>query len=358
MAKLGRDPQVVQLARSLDLTVRGDCVAEIERYVLSRVARIVAGSPIRVDSLGMLMLLLEDALSVKIEYIDSDTDIQRLAEEFGRACRNLPAQLHEDFIAGESEGLLLALPEAQPWERQYLAVVDRRGEQGARAYFTSWHELAHVLTAPHQLTLAGLRRFQPAEHSKPKDPIEQLTDQVAGLLAFYEPLFRPVFEREVGNTPLTFDAIERVRSVAAPTASFQATAMACVRLSPYPTLFLKVEPRLRAVEARQLRSPQLHFGMLDGFVPPEAKLRAIQCIPNEAAQNSGLRIFTNMRVPEQSVLMRVWESAFETEEAAVEDQSFWTASSSGRLPSLPISVRGIRRGRHVYGMVLIENSLF
>lgn len=353
MSKLGRHPRIIELARSLELPTRGDCVVEIERYVQTRVERMVAGSPVQVDSLEILMGVLEESLSVAIRYIDSDADIGAIVDVFGRSCRILVRQLAEDFLTGKSEGLLIALPEAQPWERQYLAVVDRRGEQAARAYFTAWHELAHVLTAPHQLTLTGLRRFQAGvELSTTKDPVEQLTDQVAGILAFYEPIFRPAFEREVGNRPLTFDAIERVRLAAAPEASFQATAMACVRLSPHPTALLKVEPRLRAAEERLLKSPQLGLRIGGPSVAAEAPLRAVQCVPNAAVRQSGLCVYSNMRVPERSVLTRVWESPIEVEQAAVEDQDWWTISKRGPLPSLPITVRGIRRGKHVYGLLV------
>jgi hypothetical protein len=97
--------------------------------------------------------------------------------------------------------------------RDYLAIIDARGPRKARAYFTAWHELAHLLLyPPRQLVLEGCRRT-PTDDAKQKDPVESAVDQIAGLLAFWEPLFMPAL---LANKELTFEAIgarrQRTRS--------------------------------------------------------------------------------------------------------------------------------------------------
>ncbi len=75
--------------------------------------------------------------------------------------------------------------------RRYLTIIDARGSRAARAYFTAWHEVAHLLLCPpKQMILEGFRRT-PTDPLKRKDPLESAVDHIAGLLAFWEPLFKP-----------------------------------------------------------------------------------------------------------------------------------------------------------------------
>jgi hypothetical protein len=349
MTSLSLNPQVVQLARDLHLPIRGDCLDVVTQHALTQVAEIIARSPLPLESLELLKEVLADALSVTLCYIDENSDIDSIVADYGCSFDNLEAQLRADFVDGRSEGLLLALLRREEWQRKYLAIIDRRGEELNRANFTAWHELAHLLTTPTQLAFSGLRR-SPGREEILKDPIEQVTDHVAGQIAFYDPLFRPIFAKMIGDEILTFDSIERVRAGSAPAASFYSTAIACVRLSDHPTLLLKIEPRLRASEQRQRMNGQFEFGVGSPITLP-AKLRVAQCYPNVAAQRSALRIFKQMRIPPGSVLRSVYDSLSEVEQAGREDQSCWETSKDGPLPSLPIDVRAIRRGTHVYGMI-------
>jgi hypothetical protein len=349
MISLGRNPRVIQLARDLGLPFRGDCLDEITQYALNQVAKSTERAPLSLGSLELLKEVLADALSVTLCYIDEDSDIEDIVADYGCSFPNLRAQLRADFIHGRSEGLLLALPTREDWQRKYLAIIDRRGEESNRANFTAWHELTHLLTAPAQLALSGLRR-SPGRQEIQKDPVEQVTDHIAGLVAFYDPLFRPIFVKKTGDDILSFEAIERVRLEAAPEASFHSTAIACVRLSRHPTLLVKIEPRLRVNEQRQQITGQLPLGVGTATVP-QAKLRLAQCYPNLPAQRSSLEIFKQMRVPPVSLLTSVYESISEVEQKGFEDQSWWETSKDGPLCGVPIYVRGVRRGTHVYGMI-------
>jgi len=150
---------------------------------------------------------------------------------------------------------------------------------------------------------------------------------------------------------VTFEAIERIRLAAAPAASFQSTAMACVRLTALPTALLKIEPRFSARERRAHNPAQLQLHVAPLQVAPSPQLRVAVRYINDAGTRSGIEIFKQMRIPARSVLSRVYEGFSEQEVAETEDQSWWETTKSGSLSRLPISVRGIRRGTHVYGLI-------
>ena len=71
---------------------------------------------------------------------------------------------------------------------------------------------------------------------------------------------------------------------------------------------------------------------------------------NEAAPGTGLSIPPNMRVPERSVIYRVFSGIEEVGEAD-EDLSWWTSSAGGRLSALPVHVTARRRGDHVQALI-------
>jgi hypothetical protein len=322
----------------------------LEKHALDRVWRIVKASLVPVTSLNCLRDLIADALSVNLRFIRSDEDISTIAKEFGASFPGLKITLNAEFVASDTEGLLLPNPTPEPWERKYLAIIDARGARASRAWFTSWHELAHLLVTPAQLSLQGLRR-SPAEHEVRKDPVEQLVDHVAGQIAFWKPLFQPALdEHHSGRSALEFAEVERARLAAAPEASVLATAMAAIHLIRTPTLLVRVELALKADERRRSSSQiSLDFGNIAPAAAP--RLRVVQCVSNASARRTDLRIFRNMRVPARSVLHRVSEALIDIDAAAYEDQSWWETSSGGNLASLPLHVRAIRRGCHVYGLI-------
>lgn len=350
MTSLGSNPRVVQLARDLRLPTVGDCLEHLEKHALDHVWRIVKASPVAVTSLNCLRDLIADALSVNLRFIRSDEDISTIAEEFSASFPGLEITLNGEFLAGDTEGLLLPNPTPEPWERKYLAIIDARGARVSRAWFTSWHELTHLLVTPAQLSLQGLRR-SPAEHEIRKDPVEQLVDHVAGQIAFWTPLFQPALdEQHSSRRDLEFADVERARLAAAPEASLFATAMAAIRLVRTPTLLVGVELALKAEERRR-SSPQISFGFENMTPAATPKQRIVQCVPNAAARRSNLEIFRNMRVPISSVLHRVSQAVLDVDAAAYEDQSWWETSSGGNLAPLPLHVRATRRGSHVYGLI-------
>ncbi len=351
MANLGYNHSVVQLARDLKLSTAGDCLAQVEEHTLARIASIVTRWPGPVRTLEMLRSVVAEDLSVNLEFIRSSEDLERIAQDHELSYPGLGLKLNEEFVLDDTEGLLLANPTPQPWERKYLAVIDARGERAARAYFTSWHELTHLIATPAQLSLSGLRRH-PTEGERHKDPVEQAVDHIAGRVAFWDPIFRPITEAHTeANNHLQFGQIEAIRVSASPDASLLATSLACLRLSRVPTILVVVGLALKAGELRQVQAPKLALLPGGRVEPSTARVRLVRCIPNDAVRHSRVRVFRNMRVPTRSVLFDAYEACSDVELAADEDQSWWDTSNGGSLPPRPLYVRAVRRGSHVYGLI-------
>jgi len=349
MVKLARSPKVIQLARDLGLSTRGDCLTPIRDYAITAVSRVLGDSAIPVDSLDTLRRLVANKYRARLEFISSDDDIERIATEYSRFHPHLRKRLVEEFLEGRTEGITLERDPYDSVQFCYLVVVDSRGERAARAYFTAWHELTHLIVHPEQLRFPGFRRT-PLRIEIEKDPLESVVDHVAGRLAFYPPLFEPAIQAAMKvHGGISFEAIDQARVEAAPSASLFATAMGSINFAGFPLLFVSIGLGLKVGERRLLRSPQQRFGFAEVHV--NEKVRALNVVPNELVPESKLAIRRNMRVPVRSVLTEAFDSNQDVTLDAQEDQSWWETSEEGTLRSLPLWVQAIRRGRFVYGLI-------
>ena len=235
MTDLAHHPKLKQLARNLHIPDGGDCLRELRDHAIASVERML--KEWSAETIGELRSLVADKLSVKIELISEDQDTERLAEKYGQVMSGFRRLLKAEFIKGDTEGLLIDNPKPGKGGRDYLVIVDARGPRKMRAYFTAWHELAHLLLYPRrQAVLDGFRRA-PTPEAKSKDPVESAVDHIAGLLAFWEPLFKPaLFNAACGN--LSLEAIERACSEVAPGASLQSACLAAVRVWKEPVAFV------------------------------------------------------------------------------------------------------------------------
>ncbi|MGH7626141.1 MAG: hypothetical protein ACREOJ_12595, partial [Gemmatimonadaceae bacterium] len=244
MPPIARHPRVVSLAKELGLSARGDCLAAIREFALDQVRSIVENAPVPIDSLTVFRRVLSDKYRVRIEFIRSDEDIAAIVQKNSDFNSALAAQLEQEFVRDTTEGITLEREFDDVHKFRYLAVVDARGDRAARAYFTAWHEIAHLVLYPPQLAFTGFRRTPTAAQVK-KDLIETVVDHVAGRLAFYEPLFRPILETAVGEHGVTFRALELARAAVDPTPSLFASAMACLHLQDRPMLLVNAELALK-----------------------------------------------------------------------------------------------------------------
>lgn len=348
---VGYDYRVVQLARSLGLPGRGDCLPQLRQHALAKIDQIVEQWPEPVQSLDALLPIVAARLSVCIEYIRADADVERIARVRAAYATQLATVLDCEFVRGTSEGLLIEHENPKPGDRRYLVIVDARGERAARAYFTAWHEISHVLTTPPQLEFKLFRRTPNADELQ-KDPVESAVDHVAGAIAFYEPIFGPALEAAVERESwVNFAAVERARDAVAPGASTYAATMAAVRLRPEALCFVRAEPRLKPAEIRKLRSTQGELGL--GLAPEHItpKLRLVDVIMNEEARRSGLRLHEHLRVPATCVIARVHGDHLDGEHYGREDQHAWETSAGGPLPTMPLRVTASHRGGSVYALL-------
>lgn len=352
MAKrLALDPKLTKLARDLGISTRGPVLDALRAYGIDTVRRWVEQLPI--NDMEGLRRLVSSRVSAKAVLIRHDSDVQQIAEDFRDFHPSLRSRLEMEFIEGETEGITLERDGLAPGLHRYLAVIDARGARAARAYFTLWHELSHLILHPPQLAFPGFRRA-PTPEVIARDPLEFAVDQLAGLLAFYEPLYRPALEQEIAKDGcLTFRAISSARDVVAPDASFFAGAVGALRLIETPAAFVSVRLELKKGEQRAIASGQSAFDF--AVDRPQPKLRVTNLIATGSAQPS-LEIRTQMRVPAQSVLTTVFDSNSDVVISADEDQGWWETSGKGHLTPTPLRVEAMRRGRYVYGLIRVLHA--
>lgn len=331
---------------------RGDCVAEIRQYALDAVGAVVADAAVPVDSLPMLRGVLASRYRVRVEFIRTNEDIRAIAARSPDFHSALIPRLEQEFLNDTTEGITLERESEDLHKPRYLAIADARGDRAARAYFTAWHELTHLVLHPAQLAFPGFRR-SPAGADVAKDPLEGVVDHVAGYLAFYEPLYRPILDAAIRVHGVTFRALEAARAPIDPKPSLLASATACLRMQDKPMLLVKAEMAFRRDEDRLRQAGQQSFDFAPG---PTPKLRAVGVVRNALADAAGLAIQPNMRVPSISVMYRAFESPTEVDFTADEDQSSWESSAVGALPNLAIRVHAARRGRYVYAFVTAKGA--
>lgn len=347
MPTIARHPKVQKLAKDLGLATHGDCLASIRSFALETVRGIVAGAPVPVETLVVLRRVLADKYRVRLEFIRTNEDLRTISARNADFHSALAPRLEQEFVNDTTEGITLEREYEDDHKPRYLAIADARGDRATRAYFTAWHELTHLVLHPAQLAFDGFRRTPPRADVT-KDPLEAVVDHVAGHLAFYEPLFRPILDAAVGEHGVTFRAVEQARASIDPTPSILASATACLNLQGRPMLLVTAEMAFKKDEARFKQSGQQTFDFVAG---PEAKLRAVRVVQNSSADSAGLTIRPNMRVPAASVLYQAFESPSEADFSADEDQSWWETSATGALPELAVHVHAARRGQYVYAFI-------
>jgi hypothetical protein len=329
MIDLRQHPKLRQLARNLHIPDTGDCLRDLREHAIASVRQMLKDW--HVETIEDLRMLIADKLSVKIELLHTDEDIEHLSEKYNHVIGHFRRILRAEFLRSDTEGLLIDNPKPGKGGRDYLVIVDARGFRKLRAYFTVWHELAHLLLYPRkQLVLEGFRRT-PSASAKDKDPVESAVDHIAGLLAFWEPLFKPALHQAAGEE-LSLSAIEQARRQVAPEASLYAACLAAMRAWDAAAVFVTAEICPKS----------------DGTAP---SLRLQSVVANEAAREMGCELHKHMRVPPTSALWRGFHDVFGRPNVSLENQSAWEVSDRGALSPLQWHVEAVRRGRFVYGLL-------
>lgn len=343
MSRLVHEPDIIELAKALGLVSADDPVEAILSSCHRRIDRWVeeAGG---VASVEDLEALVARRLQLVFEEIREDGDFERLKQVYAVGKRDFvfATMRHKfDDQVNPTFGALVRRKTAEPdAPDRYVAVIDCRGMKSARRFFTRWHEIAHRLTthAEGGATEPGYR----SEH----DPIERMMDEIAAHVGFYGPIFDPAFRRaSESGLLLTFGLVEAIVREAFPTASFQATLFACARRMTTPVVYLEAALNYKQEERRKLATPSLF-----GDDPPSGELRAVKVVPNTAAQDEGLLIPTNMRVPPGTVIHRLFDADVQVSDSASEDLSQWESRGKS-LEQRAVVIEGRRITDHVIAIV-------
>ena len=287
-----RDIEIVSLAQDLGLGAKSNPYLEIVDYCVAQVLSMVKKHGEFSTLTDLLDCAVNEANSTFRE-IHSDNDLRLIKDEYcsrkEKGFVDLDAQL-----AGEVFGITYRLGNPEPWENQFVSIIDCRGPKGFRSYFTKWHEVAHLLT----ITDQGRLVFRRTHSRLVKDvPEEGLMDGIAGRLGFLKEIFHGHLSGRI-----SFAEMERLRRQLCAEASQPASVINFVKYWPEPVIHLEVGPGLNSKELDSLR--QNAFDFVDA---PEPVLRALHVSCNDAARSSHFQLFDNMRVPETSCVREVYE---------------------------------------------------
>ncbi len=338
MKTLDRDHRVVEIARSFGVPEGSDVVNAIVRSCRERVecwTRQAGG----VQSVHEVQELLCSRLNLRFEEFHGDAELQKIVRRYVDAGEAVFASLPMLFDDDTFATLIRRRTAAAEGTEHFVAVIDCRGTKRHRRFFSRWHEIAHLLT------LATPTVAQPVHRSTSRgSAVEQLMDLIAAEIGFFDDLFGPLFAAETASAGrLDFATVDRVRARLAPAASFQATAIACLKRWPRPAAYLEATLAWTKAESRIFDEERVPAHR------PTPKLRVVKAVGNEASKQTGLRLLTHMQVPESSVIHRAFFSwgapTADSPLASAEDLIDWRRSNGGRLPRCPIRVE-VRPGRH------------
>lgn len=348
MKTLSQELPIISMAHALGIH-EGDPVEGIMDFCRSKIQKLTAGcGPIR--SIDELERIVCDKLNTTIIEVWADEDLAALIEKHARQEKDFAfAALRKDLDSETFATLIRRKPKPGETEDHYVAVIDCRGEKGAKRFFTRWHEIAHVLTMFEQLQLPLHRS------TVKKDPVEKMMDLIAGDIGFYDPMFSPVLHEEVVRCGgLTFGSVEKVRKGFCPVASFEATLNACASRFKSPLIVLQAQMGFKRDEERTLSSTQIE---LFPVAVPVAKLRVISSIPNSAARSAKLAIHQKMRVPEASVIAKTFANNIEFEAVSAEENLNWWRSSDGKaLQHGAVQVEAMRVRDRVWALITLPKS--
>ncbi|HSH37970.1 MAG TPA: hypothetical protein VK993_04220 [Chthoniobacterales bacterium] len=346
MNALALEPKVISLANTLGVS-GGDAVTAIRDYCIKRIQTLTRSARSSLRTIGDLQRVLCEKLNLTIHEVWSDAELGQIVGSYVARGEMVFAYLQCDLDAN-TYGVLIRLNQRVGKQYAWVAVVDCRGEKRHRRFFTAWHEIVHCITAADQYELPFRRTII---GRKPSDPLERLTDVIAGDVAFFDPIFRPHLDAEAArDANLTFETVERIRDRFCPEASFESTLNACVARYTQPALFLKAGMILKSAEQAALDSPQKEFFKAPA---PRPQLRVINTIRNEAARKIGLHIPPHFRIPGSSVITDTFRagSGTTTHSLAPESLATWMTSGGKKLPALKVNVVARKIGEEVFALL-------
>lgn len=335
-SRLDSKPQIWTLASDLGLSVEESPTRSILQSVGRRITRIARA--FRCASLGELLVAAAGELGTIFEEIHSDSELQRICSTYLRKGEKCFANLANELKGPQDYAITYRRGNREEWEPQFVSVIDCRGDKSYRSYFSKWHELAHLLTLTPQMRLVFRRTHS---GSSARDAEEILMDVIAGEAGFF-----PDFLHTESSGDVSFDSIRQIRAECCPEASAQAATIGIVKALPVPCILLEARVALRAQESAD--SLQMGFGF--GAPAPTPVLRAVHVTVNDSSRENGIRLFRNWRVPNRSVISRVFADGGYSE--SIENLDWWVASSGSRLSPCPVTVKARKVADSVQALLI------
>lgn len=210
---LRASPQITKLACDLGIPIKVDPVDGILNFCDQSVAEMMCDFPDCETLAGML-----DCVAAKVgiifEEVWSDEGICHLVKKYV-AMGELGFVTLEEELSGDTYGMTIRRQCREVLEPQFVSVIDCRGDKSARAYYTKWHEVAHVLTLTDE-TRISFKRTHTSTNAG--DPEERMMDLIAARLGFH-PTLTAKFMRAYKD--ISFETVDALRAQLCPSASRQ-----------------------------------------------------------------------------------------------------------------------------------------
>lgn len=304
--RLSGNPTIEAIAKELGIPLADDPVRSTVRYCQKITAwHLAEYGDCRTS--GELLQICAQKAGTRFEVVSSLNDLDRVMRAYANRGELQFATIEREFERGVL-GITFRIQRPAAWEPAFVSVIDARGQRASRAWFTKWHELGHLLILGNRSRESFCRTHLASGISEPE---EMLVDRIAGACGFH-----PILVQPFASEPLTLEKVEAIRKRLFPDASVQASRLGIVNAWPFPCLLLECRMAGRRSQASDAR---------------EWALRAVRVSANDAARMGSPAIFANMRVPQRSVITRV----FEGQEAAseIENLNWWASSGSVREDS-------------------------
>lgn len=351
MKSLALDPKIIATAAGLRLD-GADPVQSILNYCRKRVAKFLKRTR-DLQTIWEVEKIVCEKLNLTIHEIWNDDELRGLSERYAKEEGDPKfAALDMELEAEDAYGVLYERnTRNEAGELQYVAFVDCRGDKALRRFFTRWHEIAHCLTTFEQFEFP-FRRVSGEDIEK--EPLEKLMDMIAGELGFLDSLFRPLLDAEIADGRLTFGAVENIRSRFCPDASFQATLNACAARLECPIVIIEVGMAYKKSERELLKR-------LGDRVPrsrrPQPTLRVLRSMPNGPARDIGMLIHKKRRVPDTSVIAKLYAAgAIENFAEGEENLETWTASDRTTLGDFDVQIQARKVQDRTFAIVSLGES--
>lgn len=333
---LKNDPQIWKLARDLGLPAKDDPLGEIIAYC-AKWARALL-KEFRCHSLSELLEYAADRLGTVFREVRTDQELAEIKDHFLRRGEKEFALVDHELGSGIL-AITFRLLKPKKGERQFISIIDCRGEKAFRSYYSKWHELAHLLT------LTDQRRFKFCRtHSAlvKKDPEEALMEKIAGHIGYL-----PDLVSRHAKGPISFEKIADIRTALCPESSVYASIIGMTKSWPNPCVLLEATLEYKKREKDKLNQPGF------SFVPtPQPKLRISSVTPSPGAEDFAGLLHPNMRVPKRSIIHQVFSEALLSMDDVQEDLSWWETSSEGYLPAGTYTVRARKQGDKVQALLI------